>query len=124
MDTTRHARRSRLRDARAQAWWWTPTVVVIAAALAGALSAVLTGEPIGVTLSLLAVVIVAATTAERARLEFRRGWRQGYEDAVRAMLEYSTGKTPEIEARAVLHGDPTPEPWDVHVPPLRSRSVS
>lgn len=51
-----------------------------------------------------------------ARLEYRRGWRQGYETATRVLLERSLGRTPDVIARAAVNGDPTPEPWHVHVP--------
>jgi hypothetical protein len=80
------------------------------------------GEPIAVAICLFAIVVIAGTSQVRARSEFRRGWRYGYESAVRAALEYQAGRTPDLEARAAVRGDPVPEPWEPHVSPLMTRS--
>lgn len=120
---TTSSRVSRYRTTHAQVRWWAATYVITLTALAGGTTALLAGEPIGVTLSLLAVTVVAGTGGIRARDEFRRGWRRGYESAIRTMLEHQAGRTPDVEVRAAVHGDPTPEPWHEHVPPTLSRSM-
>lgn len=109
---------------RAQVLWWAPTSAIAVVALVGGIASLLTGEPVGGALGCFAITVVAGSGGRRAREEYRRGWRHGYESAVRAMLEHSAGRTPDIEVRAAVHGDPTPEPWDEHqpVPALRSRS--
>lgn len=109
---------------RAQVLWWAPTIAIAVVALIGGIASLLTGEPVGVTLGCFAITVVAGSGGLRAREQYRRGWRHGYESAVRAMLEHSAGRTPDIEVRAAVHGDPTPEPWDEHhpVPAFRSRS--
>lgn len=104
--------------------WWAATYLVTMTALVGAIASLLAGEPTGATLALLAVTVVAGTGGIRARQEFRRGWRRGYESAIRTMLEHQAGRTPYVEVRATVTGDPTPEPWDVHPPVTRVRSAS
>ena len=94
--------------------WWARDLLVCTVALVGALASLLTGEPVAVTIALLAVVVVAGTGGIRAREEFRRGWRYGYESAARVMLEHAAGRTSDIAVRASVQGDPTPEPWDTH----------
>lgn len=109
------------RGARAMLWW-ADTYVICALCFTAATWTLLDGEPVALTLALYGVVVVCGTYAQRARLEFRKGWRRGYESAIRTMLEHQAGKTPDVEVRAAVHGDPTPEPWDEHVSPLRPRS--
>jgi hypothetical protein len=92
-------------------------------ALAGGVASLLTAEPTAVSIALFAVVIVAGTGGIRARDEFRRGWRQGYESAARVMYDRTLGRTTDIEARAVAQGDPTPEPWEPHVSVRTARSA-
>lgn len=110
--------------AHARVRWWAATYLVALTALIGGIASLLAGEPIGMTLALLAVTVAAGTGGIRARQEFRRGWRRGYESAVRTVLEHQAGRTPYVEMRATVTGDPTPEPWDVHLPPTRARSTS
>lgn len=94
--------------------WWAKDLLVCVVALTGAIAAVLAREPTAVTIALLATVVVAGTGGIRARDEFRRGWRYGYESATRVMMEHAVGRTSDIAARAIVRGDPTPEPWDTH----------
>lgn len=109
--------------ARAQVLWWAPTIATVAVALIGGIASLLTREPVGIAVSCFAITVVAGSGGLRAREQYRRGWRHGYESAVRTMLEHSAGRTPDVEVRAAVHGDPTPEPWDEHhpVPAFRSR---
>ncbi|WP_217615962.1 hypothetical protein [Cellulomonas sp. GbtcB1] len=104
--------------------WWADTYLICALCFTAATWTLLDGQPIGLTLALYAVVVVCGTYALRSRLEFRRGWRHGYESAVRTMLEYQSGRTPDVEVRAAVQGDPTPEPWDVHLPVVQPQSLS
>lgn len=113
-----------LRRATAGLLWWADAIAVSSVALVGGAAALVHGEPVAVSVALFCVSAVCGTYAQRARREFRRGWRQGYETAARVMLEVSRGRTTDVHARAVVLGDPTPEPWDTHVPvraPRRSR---
>ncbi len=102
--------------------WWAPTLAIAAATLIGGIASLLAGEPSAVTLGCFAITVVAGSGGIRAREEFRRGWRRGYESAVLAMVEHSAGRTPDVEVRAAVHGDPTPEPWDEHRPIVVHRS--
>lgn len=102
--------------------WWADTYAVCIACFVAATWTLFDGQPVALTLALYGVVVVCGTYARRARLEFRKGWRRGYESAIRTMLEHQAGKTPDVEVRAAVHGDPIPEPWDEHVSPLRPRS--
>ncbi|NTW38526.1 MAG: hypothetical protein HGA44_01355 [Cellulomonadaceae bacterium] len=77
---------------------------------------------IDLAVALFAIVVVTGSYTARARQEFRRGWRQGYETAVRVAMESSAGRITDVEVRAAVDGDPTPEPWDRHVPPRLVRS--
>jgi hypothetical protein len=108
----------RQRSTYAQVRWWAGTYAVAVVTLAGGTASLLAGEPLGATLALFAVTVTAGTGGIRARTEFRTGWRRGYESAVRTMLQHQAGLTPDVEVRAAVHGDPTPEPWDEHVPPI------
>lgn len=94
--------------------WWARDLLVCVVALTGAVASVLAHEPTAVTIALLATVVVAGTGGIRARDEFRRGWRYGYESAARVMMEHAAGRTSDVAARAIVQGDPTPEPWDTH----------
>lgn len=97
--------------------WLGAEIVVTATALVGAVGSLVTGQPVGVALSLTAVAVVSATAVLRARLEFRRGWREGYESAAELMLDWTNRRTSAAEVRAALmRGAPTPEPWDAHTP--------
>lgn len=107
---------------RAQVLWWAPTIAIALVALVGGIASLLTGEPTGVAVGCFAITIVAGSGGLRAREQYRRGWRHGYESAVRTMLEHSAGRTPDVEVRAAVHGDPTPEPWDEHQPITAFRS--
>ncbi|TKR27322.1 hypothetical protein FA014_01080 [Cellulomonas hominis] len=102
--------------ARARILWWAPTIAIAIITLVGGTASLLTGEPLGVAVGCFAITVVAGSGGLRAREQYRRGWRHGYESAVRTMLEHSAGRTPDVEARAAVHGDPTPEPWDEHHP--------
>lgn len=96
--------------------WWGPSIAVAGTSLVGGLMSFVAREPIGVVLCLFTIAIVAGTGGLRARTEFRRGWRCGYESAVRVAIEGAAGRTTAVEVRASVHGDPTPEPWEEHVP--------
>lgn len=109
-------------DVLARAAWWGPMSLITILGLAGGIGSLLTGQPIAVTVCSFAIVVIAGTDQIRARGEFRRGWRYGYESAIRTALQYQAGRTPDVEARAVVHGDPVPEPWERHVSPFRPRS--
>lgn len=108
---------------QAQIRWWAPTMAIAAVALAGGIASLLASEPVAVSVGCFAITAVAGSGGLRARENYRRGWRHGYESAVRTMLEHSVGRTPDVEVRAAVQGDPTPEPWDQHqqLPVLRSR---
>jgi hypothetical protein len=108
----------------ARARWWASSVVITVLGLVGAVASLLAGVAITGTLCSVAVAFIACTERSRARDEFRRGWRRGYESAVRTALEFQAGRTPDVEVRAAVHGDPIPEPWDVHVPPAKPRSLT
>jgi hypothetical protein len=95
--------------------WRADGIAVGALGAVGGLLALVQGENVGVAVLSFAIAVIACSYAKRARLEFRRGWRQGYETAVRVMLERSASRTTDVEARAAVLGDPTPEPWDEHV---------
>ena len=110
------------RSGHASALWWAPTLAIAAATLIGGIASLLAGEPIAVTLGCFAITVVAGSGGIRAREEFRRGWRRGYESAVLAMVQHSAGRTADVEVRAAVHGDPTPEPWDAHRPIVVHRS--
>lgn len=109
-------------DAVAQAMWWAPSYLIAVLGLIGGTASLLTAQPVAVTTCSFAVVVIAGTSQIRTRAEFRRGWRYGYESAVRTALEYHAGRIPDVEARAAVHGDPIPEPWEQHVPPVNPRS--
>lgn len=124
MGTTNN-RQSAGRPRRARAMlWWADAYVICALCFTAATWSLLDGQPIGLTLALYGVVVVCGTYAQRCRREFRLGWKRGYESAVRTMLEYQAGRTPEVEVRAAVQGDPTPEPWDEHPPVVRPRSLT
>lgn len=99
--------------------WWGSSIGVAGTSLVGGLLSLIAGEAIGVVLCLFTIAIVAGTGGLRARTEFRRGWRRGYESAVRVAIEGAAGRTTALEVRASVHGDPTPEPWEEHVPLTR-----
>jgi hypothetical protein len=99
--------------------WWADAMAISAAGLIGGVLSLAHGEPLASTLALLSLAVVSGSYAIRSRREFKRGWRQGYETAVRVMLERAAGRTTDVQVRATVQGDPTPEPWDEHVP-LRS----
>lgn len=122
MSTNQHDPEARHPAVRRAVVWCAPTYVVALIALVGSLTSLVAAEPLGMSLACFAVTVVAGTGGLRARAEFRRGWRQGYESAIRTLLEHQSGEIPRIEVRAAVHGDPTPEPWDEHVPVLRPRS--
>lgn len=103
----------------AQIRWWGPSIAVASTSLVGGLLSLVAGEPLGVALCLFSIAVVAGTGGLRARAEFRRGWRCGYESAVRVAIEGAAGRTTALEVRASVHGDPTPEPWEEHVPLTR-----
>lgn len=69
--------------------WMGAEIAVTATALVGAVGSLMTGQPVGVPLGLTAAAVVSATAVLRARLEFRRGWREGYESAARVMLDWT-----------------------------------
>ncbi|MFF1531383.1 hypothetical protein [Cellulomonas sp. NPDC058312] len=106
----------------AYARWSTGSLLIAGTALAGALAELLNGGPLGTCLALLAVTVVTGRGHIRARDQFRRGWRYGYESAIRTALEYQAGKIPDVETRAAVLGDPIPEPWEQHVSPVKPRS--
>lgn len=106
----------------AKAKWWAPSYLMAALGLVGGIASWLTAEPLGVTVCCFAIVVIAGTSQIRTRTEFRRGWRHGYESAIRTALEYQAGRTPDIEARVAVLGDPVPEPWEQHVSPVKPRT--
>jgi hypothetical protein len=110
-------------DTYAQVRWWASSLALAFTGLVGGLLSFVSGEPIAVVLALFVIAVVASTGRLRARDEFRRGWRRGYESAVRTMLEQQAGRTPDVEVRAAVQGDPTPEPWDIHLSVVRVRSM-
>ncbi|GAA3817034.1 hypothetical protein [Cellulomonas soli] len=115
---------ARHQAAVAQAVWWAPSHVIAILGLVGGFGSLLTGQPIAVTLCAFSIVVIAGTSQIRTRHEFRRGWMYGYESAVRTALQYQVGATPDVEVRAAVHGDPIPEPWEVHVSPVLARRAS
>jgi hypothetical protein len=119
VDTTPHTHPRRTACARVR--WWAGTCSVATIGLAGGVAARVAGEPLGVTFALFAVTITAGTAGMRERAAFRTGWRYGYESAIRTVLQHQEGTTPEVEVRAAVHGDPTPEPWDEHTSPMTVR---
>jgi hypothetical protein len=115
MHTVRHERRP-LPRRLASLWWWADTLAICILCLAAGIATLLAGQPSTVPMALFAITVVCGSYSIRVRRDFRRGWRQGYETATRVMIERSTGRTTDVQARAAVHGDPTPEPWDEHVP--------
>lgn len=107
-----------------QVRWWGASILSCVVTLVGGIAALLTGEPVTVAVCLFAMTVVVGTSRLQARDEFRRGWRYGYESAVRVAIEGKAGRTTDIEARATVNGDPTPEPWERHVPPALPRRSS
>lgn len=116
--------RTRAADRHAQVRWWASSFAIAATGLVGGLISLVAGEPLAVVLGLFVIAIVAGTGRLRARDEFRRGWRYGYESAISTMIEWQAGRTPGVEVRAAVHGDPTPEPWDEHMPPTKPRRTT
>jgi hypothetical protein len=106
------------RDVVAQVAWWAPSYLIAALGLVGGIASLLTGGPVAVTICAFSIVVIAGSGQIRTRSEFRRGWRYGYESAVRTALEYQAGRTPDVEARVAVLGDPIPEPWEAHIPPI------
>lgn len=104
-------------DRYAQMRWWASSLALAITGLVGGLLSFVAGEPLALVLALFVIALVASTGRLRARDEFRRGWRFGYESAVRALIEAKVGRTSDVEVRATVDGDPTPEPWERHVPP-------
>ncbi|KQR17260.1 hypothetical protein [Cellulomonas sp. Leaf334] len=102
---------------RAWIWWGEAWVLGVVCLLqVGVLWS--TGDAllaiIAPALWLMAFVILKC----EARLEFRRGWRYGYESATRTFIQVRQGQTPDVTVRAAFRGgDPTPEPWEQHIPP-------
>ena len=101
--------------------WWASSFAIAITGLVGGLLSLTAGEPIAVVIALFVIAIVAGTSRLQARDEFRRGWRYGYESAVRVLIERQAGRTSDVELRAAVDGDPTPEPWDEHQPVGASR---
>lgn len=109
---------------RVPGWrWWADFATVAGLGLVGGLTALLAGD-VAVSVTAFSLVIVCGAYAVRCRTEYRRGWRHGYESAVRVAQQFQSGRTPDVEVRAAVHGDPVPEPWDTHVSPLRPRSTA
>jgi hypothetical protein len=102
--------------------WWASSVLIAFLGLVGGIASLIAGEAVAVALCSFSIAVIAGTSQVRSRTEFRRGWRYGYESAIRAALEYQAGRTPDLETRAAVHGDPVPEPWEQHVSPLAARS--
>jgi hypothetical protein len=115
---------TRRADFVAQVAWWAPSYLIATLGLIGGVASLLAAEPLAVTMCAFAIVVIAGTSQIRTRTEFRRGWRYGYESAVRTALQYQAGTTPDVEARATVHGDPTPEPWEAHISPVQPRSMT
>lgn len=96
--------------------WWSGTILVGAVCLlqVGLLLAKHADiDDIATPVLCLVAFVVLRLSA---RLEYRRGWRNGFEEAQRMALQDSHGLTPDVVVRAAIHGDPTPEPWHPHVP--------
>lgn len=112
--TDRQPEPERSRRSRALLWW-ADTYVICAVCFSGGTWALLGARHVGLALACYSAVVICWSYAQRCRREFRRGWRRGYESAVRTMLEFQAGRTPDVELRAAVQGDPTPEPWEAHV---------
>jgi len=108
---------SGVHDRYARVRWWGSSIALAITGLVGGLLSFVDGESLALVLALFVIAIVAGTGRLRARDEFRRGWRFGYESAVRVLIDAKVGRTSDVEARAAVDGDPTPEPWERHVPP-------
>ncbi|NTW38634.1 MAG: hypothetical protein HGA44_01905 [Cellulomonadaceae bacterium] len=102
--------------------WWTDAFVVCVLCLLAGLAELVVNGRVDVAVALFAILVVAGSHSARARQEFRRAWRQGYETAARVVVERSAGRITDVEVRAAVDGDPIPEPWDRHVPPRLVRS--
>jgi len=106
----------RRRSKHAHWSWWADAIAISLTGLIGGVLSLANGEPMASTLALLSLAVVSGSYAIRSRREFKRGWRQGYETAARVTLERAAGRTTDVQVRATVLGDPTPEPWDEHVP--------
>lgn len=96
--------------------WWGEGIGIVGVCLLIALANLAVS---GLTVALIAPVgwgTVYALLKLDTRREYRRGFRHGYESATRAVLQRLRGQTPDMEIRATVYGDPTPEPWHVHTP--------
>jgi uncharacterized membrane protein len=102
--------------------WWASALAICVICLIGALVELIVLGRVAMAVSLFCLVVVTGSFATRARQEYRRGWRHGYETATRVLIERSAGRVTDVEARAAVNGDPTPEPWDRHVPVMIVRS--
>lgn len=102
-------------DSFARARWWGGAFVVTALGVVTAISSWISGDRPGVVVMLLGLSLSCGASTLRLRDEFRRGWRRGYETAVRGILERASGRTSTAEIRTIVNGDPTPEPWHPHV---------
>lgn len=115
-------RESASRATLASLRWWGPSLAICALCLVAGIGQLVTNARVAESVPLFAIVAITGSFAVQARKEFRRGWRYGYESAIRTALEYQAGKVPDVEARAAVRGDPVPEPWERHVSPLVTRS--
>lgn len=102
-------------DVLAGVRWWGGAFVVTALGLVTAVSSWASGDRPGVVIMLLGLTLSCGASTLRLRDEFRRGWRRGYETAIRGVLERASGRTSTAEVRTIVNGDPTPEPWHPHV---------
>ena len=105
----------RRQDLLAGARWWGGAFVVTALGLVTAIASWVSGDRPGVVVMLLGLSLSCGASTLRLRDEFRRGWRRGYETAIRGILERASGRTSTAEVRTIVNGDPTPEPWHPHV---------
>ncbi|WP_282947159.1 hypothetical protein [Cellulomonas endometrii] len=103
--------------------WWGPALTICAICLAAGIVELVLNGRVAESVAMFAIVVVAGSFAIQARREFRRGWRYGYETALRVLVEKSIGRVTDVETRAVVLGDPTPDPWDTHTPLHAQRSV-
>jgi len=102
--------------------WWSGTILLAVVCLlqVGALWA--RGAALDVILTpamlLAGFVLVRLGTF----FDFKRGYRQGFESALRMTLQTRASLTPDVVARAAVQrrGDPTPAPWDPHTPLITS----
>ena len=99
---------------RAEARWGALTSSVTVIGVVGGIASLVSSEPAVMPLGCIGVAAAARACGLRARDSYGPSRRKGCESTVRTTLQHAVGKTPDVEVRAAVHGDPTPEPWDEH----------